>query len=58
MCFKQNFKGSVGRPMADRQEKNIISCQIKGEKDVGSFLSEIFHISVWTFYLVVFFIFL
>ena len=23
--FEQNFKGSVGRPKADRQEKNIIS---------------------------------
>ena len=22
MCFKQNFKGSVGRPMADRQKKS------------------------------------
>ena len=45
MCLKQNFKGSVWRPMAGRQEKKN-SYLIKGDKDVGSFFPEIIRIGV------------
>ena len=55
--FQQTFKGSVGRPMADRQEKKVFPTKPRVRNTMIKFFLEIFCISMcktlplnlWTF---------